>query len=90
MILLVTDTSGKSGFLGLVRADENAQAEQVKVLAEIPLAGGTFSAQLVPQIAALLSGQGLNKSDIGAFVVVSGPGSNSRPPCRVVVSVEVI
>lgn len=40
-----------------------------------PLAGGTFSAQLVPQIAALLEKHGLGKSDIDAFIVVSGPGS---------------
>jgi tRNA threonylcarbamoyladenosine biosynthesis protein TsaB len=34
-----------------------------------------FSAQLVPQIAALLQKHGLSKADIGAFIVVSGPGS---------------
>ena len=39
------------------------------------MAGGTFSAQLVPQIAALLEKHGLSKSQIDAFVVVSGPGS---------------
>jgi tRNA threonylcarbamoyladenosine biosynthesis protein TsaB len=37
--------------------------------------GGTFSAQLVPQIAALLQKHGLSKSQIDAFIVVSGPGS---------------
>ena len=41
----------------------------------VPLQGGTFSAQLVPQIAALLSKHNLNKADIDAFAVVSGPGS---------------
>jgi tRNA threonylcarbamoyladenosine biosynthesis protein TsaB len=39
------------------------------------LAGGTFSAQLVPQIAELLTAQGFDKRDIGAFAVASGPGS---------------
>ncbi len=34
-----------------------------------------FSAQLVPQIAALLAKNGFSKADIEAFVVVSGPGS---------------
>ena len=41
----------------------------------VPLTGGTFSAQLVPQIAALLSSHGFTKLDIGAFAVASGPGS---------------
>lgn len=73
MLLLVTDTSGKNGFVALVRAGESAK--NIKVIEEVPLAGGTFSAQLVPQIADLLSQHGLNKSDIGAFIAVSGPGS---------------
>ena len=34
-----------------------------------------FSAQLVPQIAALLQNHGFSKTDIDAFIVVSGPGS---------------
>jgi tRNA threonylcarbamoyladenosine biosynthesis protein TsaB len=41
----------------------------------VPLVGGTFSAQLMPQIAALLDGQGLDKYSIGVIAVVSGPGS---------------
>lgn len=75
MLLLVTDTSGKNGFVALARADESAQAEQVAVIEEIPLAGGTFSAQLVPQISGLLENHRFKKTDIGAFIVVSGPGS---------------
>ena len=39
------------------------------------MAGGTFSAQLIPQIAGLLSAHGFDKHEIGAFVVASGPGS---------------
>jgi len=45
------------------------------VIEAVPLAGGTFSAQLVPQIAALLAKHEFSKTDIDAFVVVSGPGS---------------
>ena len=75
MLFLVTDTSGKHGFVALVRAGEGAEPNAVEVIEEVPLAGGTFSAQLVPQIAALLSEYQYSKSDIGAFVVVSGPGS---------------
>jgi tRNA threonylcarbamoyladenosine biosynthesis protein TsaB len=41
----------------------------------VPLEGGTFSAQLVPQIAALLQKHGIDKQQIDAFAVVSGPGS---------------
>ncbi len=47
----------------------------VQVIEVVPLAGGTFSAQLVPQIAALLAKHGFTKHDIGGFLVVSGPGS---------------
>jgi tRNA threonylcarbamoyladenosine biosynthesis protein TsaB len=75
MILLVTDTSGKHGSVALARAHETAAIQATKLIEEVPLAGGTFSALLVPQISALLSKHGLSKSDLGAFVVVSGPGS---------------
>lgn len=77
MLLLVTDTSGKHGSvaLALARAGEGANPNEVAVIEEVPLAGGTFSAQLVPQIAALLSKHRFTKADIDAFVVVSGPGS---------------
>src|SRR5579859_6495321 len=72
MLLLVTDTSGKQGRVALARA---AETGRVEVIEESPLAGGAFSAQLVPQIAALLSKHALSKADVDAFVVVSGPGS---------------
>jgi tRNA threonylcarbamoyladenosine biosynthesis protein TsaB len=74
MLLLVTDTSGKNGFVALVRAGEGDE-DKVEVIEEVPLAGGTFSAQLVPQIAGLLSKHAFAKSEIGAFIVVAGPGS---------------
>jgi len=75
MLLLVTDTSGKYGSVALVRAAEGAKPDELAVIEEVPLAGGTFSAQLVPQIATLLAKHGFRKTDIDAFVVVSGPGS---------------
>jgi tRNA threonylcarbamoyladenosine biosynthesis protein TsaB len=89
MLLLVTDTSGKNGTVALARAGErhlsgaeqsdtkriNAEQSDVEVIEVVPLVGGTFSAQLVPQIAVLLQKHGFSKTDIGAFVVVSGPGS---------------
>lgn len=74
MLLLVTDTSGKNGTVALARAGEN-DLHDAEVIEVVPLAGGMFSAQLVPQIAALLQKHGLNKSDLDGFIVVSGPGS---------------
>jgi tRNA threonylcarbamoyladenosine biosynthesis protein TsaB len=76
MLLLAIDTSGKHGSIALARAGEpSADADGVELIETVPLAGGTFSAQLVPQIAALLSSHGFTRNDIGAFVVASGPGS---------------
>ena len=75
MLLLVTDTSGKNGSVALAQAGEAMRAGEVQVIQNAPLAGGTFSAQLVPQVAALLAKHGFKKTDIGAFIVVSGPGS---------------
>ena len=60
--------------MALVRASETEE-NKIQVIEKAALAGGTFSAQLVPQIAALVSQHGFAKTDIGAFVVASGPGS---------------
>ena len=72
MLLLAVDTSGKHGSIALARCGPNDTCEVVEVYA---LAGGTFSAELVPQIATLLDKHGFSKADIGALAVVSGPGS---------------
>ena len=72
-LLLAVDTSGKNGSLALARATPGQS--EIDVLEIVPLAGGTFSAQLVPQIAALLEKHGYSKSDLGGFAVASGPGS---------------
>jgi tRNA threonylcarbamoyladenosine biosynthesis protein TsaB len=74
MLLLVTDTSGTNGTVSLARTGER-DLHDAAVIETAPLAGGTFSAQLVPQIAALLQNHGFSKADIGSFIVVSGPGS---------------
>jgi tRNA threonylcarbamoyladenosine biosynthesis protein TsaB len=74
MILLAIDTSGKNGSIALARAASES-APDPEILDVIPLEGGTFSAQLVPQISDLLKKQRLTKNDISAFAVVSGPGS---------------
>src|SRR5579864_6726336 len=76
MLLLVTDTSGKQGSVALARAREDDRDQNALELIEVaPLAGGAFSAQLVPQIAALLAKHDFTKTEIDAFIVVSGPGS---------------
>lgn len=71
MLILSADTSGKHGSIALVRCDE----KKLETLELVPLEGGTFSAQLVPEIAELLSRHKLSKTNIDAFAVASGPGS---------------
>ena len=72
MLILATDTSGKQGSLALAHGLNNGKCDVIEV---IPLAGGAFSAQLVPQIATLLLKHGFKKQDVDAFAVASGPGS---------------
>jgi tRNA threonylcarbamoyladenosine biosynthesis protein TsaB len=73
MLLLATDTSGKNGSIALARVAVGQS--DVEIVEVVPLAGGAFSAQLVPQIAALLEKHGYRKTDLAAFAVASGPGS---------------
>jgi tRNA threonylcarbamoyladenosine biosynthesis protein TsaB len=76
MLLLAIDTSGKQGSIALARAGEpTADGGDFEVIEIAPLAGGTFSAQLIPQVIELLSSNGFMKTAVGAFAVVSGPGS---------------
>src|SRR2546426_9423913 len=72
MLLLAADTSGKHGSIALARCEPDGACDALEVVA---LAGGTFSAQLVPQIAALLTKHNFDKQQIDAFAVASGPGS---------------
>jgi len=71
MLILGADTSGKNGSIALLRFGEG----EPQTLDLVPLEGGTFSAQLVPQISALLKKHGIKKEDFDAFAVASGPGS---------------
>jgi tRNA threonylcarbamoyladenosine biosynthesis protein TsaB len=76
MLLLAIDTSGKQGSIALARAGEpTAEGGDFEMIEIAPLVGGTFSAQLIPQVSDLLSRNGFMKTAIGAFAVVSGPGS---------------
>ncbi|MGA8489733.1 MAG: tRNA (adenosine(37)-N6)-threonylcarbamoyltransferase complex dimerization subunit type 1 TsaB [Terriglobales bacterium] len=72
MLLLAVDTSGKQGSIALASCGPDDACEIIEVTA---LSGGTFSAQLVPQITASLAKHGFGKADIDGFAVVSGPGS---------------
>src|SRR2546430_14167710 len=71
MLILGVDTSGKQGSIALVKFEQGS----ARTLEVVSLVGGTFSAQLVPQISESLSRHGFNKRDIDGFAVVSGPGS---------------
>ena len=71
MLILAADTSGKQGSIALAHVDSG----NCEVIEVVPLDGGTFSAQMVLQVAALLLKHGFTKQDINAFAVVSGPGS---------------
>jgi tRNA threonylcarbamoyladenosine biosynthesis protein TsaB len=76
MLILAIDTSGKQGSIALARADEpSIDAADVEIIENVSLTGGTFSAELVPRIADVLSRHQFTKLDIGAFAVAAGPGS---------------
>jgi tRNA threonylcarbamoyladenosine biosynthesis protein TsaB len=72
MLLLAVDTSGKQGSIALAQCGPGDACEVIEVAA---LPGGRFSAELVPQLAALLVRRGFKKLEVGGFAVVSGPGS---------------
>ncbi|HLJ28478.1 MAG TPA: tRNA (adenosine(37)-N6)-threonylcarbamoyltransferase complex dimerization subunit type 1 TsaB [Candidatus Angelobacter sp.] len=71
MLILSIDTSGKSGGITLAEGDRDF----FRVIGSASIAGGTFSAQLVPTLASVLQKHRFAPSDLGGFVVVSGPGS---------------
>jgi len=73
MLLLVVDTSGRQGSIALARAVGGTG--DIALIESVLLAGGMFSAELVPQIAALLDKHGFRKTDLDGFIVASGPGS---------------
>jgi tRNA threonylcarbamoyladenosine biosynthesis protein TsaB len=71
MLILAIDTSGQSGGITLADADTGS----FRVIESAAIAGGTFSAQLIPTLAALLSKYGYGVKDLGGFAAASGPGS---------------
>jgi tRNA threonylcarbamoyladenosine biosynthesis protein TsaB len=71
MLIIAIDTSGQSGGITLAEAD----AGSFRVIESAAIAGGTFSAQLIPTLAALLKKHGYGVNDLGGFAAASGPGS---------------
>lgn len=71
MLILGIDTSGKAGGAALAEGDDAG----FRVIASAPIEGGTFSAQLVPTVAALLKESHRSVQELGGFAVASGPGS---------------
>jgi tRNA threonylcarbamoyladenosine biosynthesis protein TsaB len=71
MLILAIDTSGQSGGITLAEADKGS----FRVVESAAIAGGTFSAQLIPTLAALLKKHGYSVKDLGGFAAASGPGS---------------
>ena len=71
MLIFAIDTSGQFGGVTLAEADK----ELFRLIESAPIAGGTFSAQLIPTLSALLNKHGFRVTDIGGFAAASGPGS---------------
>ncbi len=71
MVLLGIDTSGKSGGITLAQGDQASW----RLLETSVIAGGTFSAQLVPTLATMLQRHGLKAAEIDGFAPITGPGS---------------
>ncbi len=85
MLLLGVDTSGPEGSLALCGATAHPSSPadagsrgwgtQIECLEVVSLTGGAYSAQLIPELSALLARQGHSKRDLEGFAVASGPGS---------------
>jgi tRNA threonylcarbamoyladenosine biosynthesis protein TsaB len=71
MLILAIDTSGQSGGIALAEAETGS----FRVIESAAIAGGTFSAQLIPTLASLLKKHGYGVKDLGGFAAASGPGS---------------
>ena len=71
MLILAIDTSWKQGSVALARGD----ARGFELIEIAPVAGGTFSAQLIPEISALLARHKIGKEEIEGLGAASGPGS---------------
>lgn len=73
MLILGIDTSSKQGGIALIEARRDGS--DYKVLGIVNLEGGTFSAELVPQIAAMLARHDKKKEQLDGIAAITGPGS---------------
>jgi tRNA threonylcarbamoyladenosine biosynthesis protein TsaB len=71
MFLIAVDTSEPHGSIALAEGDR----ESFRSLEVVPLPPGSFSARLVPELAALLERHRVAKNMLGGLAAVSGPGS---------------
>ncbi len=71
LLVLGVDTCGPSGSVGLARLEEAS----ANILGLRELAGRSYSATLVAAVGGLLAEHGAKLADVGAIVVVSGPGT---------------
>lgn len=71
LLVLGVDTCGPSGSVALARIEDG----KARILGQKELAGRTYSSVLVARVAAILREFGLKLADLGAIVVVNGPGS---------------
>ena len=70
-LLLGIDTCGPSGSVALARA----VGDRLESLAQVELAGRTYSATLVSSVREVLARHSVRLADLAAVVVVAGPGS---------------
>jgi tRNA threonylcarbamoyladenosine biosynthesis protein TsaB len=75
MLLLAVDTSSRQGSIALAAGDSRPGSGDFHLLEVVPLAGGSYSARLIPELSALLARHGFRKQDLEGFAVVAGPGS---------------
>ena len=69
--LLAIDTCGPSGSVALGRLT----GQKIEILGQIELEGRSYSATLVAAVGELLTRVGIAVRELGAIVVVNGPGS---------------
>ena len=70
MLLLAIDTSSRQGGVTLARGNDG-----LEIIESVPIQGGTFSAELIPQISDLLKKHAYTPQQLEGLVAVTGPGS---------------
>lgn len=71
MLIVAIDTSCGNGGVTLARGN----GQRFETIQSRAVAGGTFSAQLIPEIAGMLRQQNFRPADLEGYAAVSGPGS---------------